>query len=93
MPVDVYEGPAMNHSYHEMIIGHGRCFSIVLLAQEQARLPMAAYEPDYHMAQFLATKLALERRRRAVRAILVKDLSPESLRALEEFFSATAACL
>ena len=24
MPADVYEGPAMNHSYHEMIIGHGK---------------------------------------------------------------------
>ena len=24
MPVDIYEGPAMNHSYHEMVIGHGR---------------------------------------------------------------------
>src|SRR5260370_30168714 len=27
MPVDVYEGPAMNHSDHEMIIRHGKGFS------------------------------------------------------------------
>ena len=45
------------------------------------------------MAQFLATKLALERKGRVVRAILVKDLSPDSLHALEKFFSETAACL
>ena len=93
MPVDVYEGPAMNHSYHEMIIGYGRCFSIILLSRDQARFSAANYEPDYHVAQFLATRLALERKRRIVRAILVKDLSPESLRILEEFFSETAALL
>jgi hypothetical protein len=93
MPVDVCEGPAMNHSYHEMIIGHGRCFSIVILSQEQTRFTLAAYEPDYHMAQFLATRLALERKGRVVRAILVKDLSPESLHALGEFFSEAAALL
>jgi glucose-6-phosphate isomerase len=93
MPVDVYEGPAMNHSYHEMIIGHGKCFSIVLLSEKQTRFTTAAYEPSYHMAQFLATRLALERRRRVVRAILVKDLSPESTGVLEEFFTETAAAL
>ena len=84
MPVDIYEGPAMNHSYHEMVIGHGRCFSIVLLSEKQSR------DADYHMAQFLATKLALERKQRTVRAILVKDLSSESIQTLEEFFSETA---
>jgi hypothetical protein len=91
MPVDIYEGPAMNHSYHEMVIGHGRCFSIVLLSEKQARIAAIGYEPDYHMAQFLATKLALERKGRLVRAILVKDLSPESMEALGEFFSETAS--
>jgi glucose-6-phosphate isomerase len=84
MPVDIYEGPAMNHSYHEMVIGHGRCFSIVLLSEKQGQ------QADYHMAQFLATKLALERKGRLVRAILVKDLSGESIGALGEFFSETA---
>ena len=87
---DVYEGPAMNHSYHEMIIGHGGCFSIVLLSEKQNRFPVAGYEPDYHIAQFLATKLALERKGRTVRALLVKDLSPESLTILDAFFSETA---
>jgi glucose-6-phosphate isomerase len=84
MPVDIYEGPAMNHSYHEMVIGHGRCFSIVLLSEKQGQ------GADYHMAQFLATKLALERKGRLARAILVKDLSGDSIDALGEFFSETA---
>jgi hypothetical protein len=83
----------MNHSYHEMIIGHGHCFSIILLSEKQTRFPTARYEPDYHMAQFLATKLALERKHRTVRAILVKDLSTESLAVLEAFFTETAAAL
>ena len=91
MAVDVYEGPAMNHSYHEMVIGHGRCFSIVLLSVKQTRITAAGYEPDYHMAQFLATKLALERKGRFVRAILVKDLSPESLEMLQAFFDEVAS--
>ena len=33
-PADVYEGPAMNHSYHEMIIGYGNCFSIVMASEK-----------------------------------------------------------
>jgi glucose-6-phosphate isomerase len=74
MPVDVYEGPAMNHSYHEMIIGHGKCYSIVLAARQQYRFAVAHYEPDYHVAQFLATKQALERRNRNVIAFLADDL-------------------
>jgi len=93
MVADVHEGPAMNHSYHEMIIGHGRCFSIVLLSEAQTRFAVAAYDPDYHMTQFLATKLALERKGRTVRALLVRDLTPESLAVLEEFFTETAALL
>ena len=72
MPVDIYEGPAMNHSYHEMIIGHGKCFSIVMIAEKQAHFPLAHYEPDYHMAQFLATRMALERRGRHVVAVPIR---------------------
>ncbi|HWD99813.1 MAG TPA: hypothetical protein VG345_12275, partial [Bryobacteraceae bacterium] len=87
MPVDIYEGPAMNHSYHEMVIGHGRCFSIVLLSEKQGQ------QAEYHMAQFLATRLALERKGRLVRAILVKDLSGDSIEALGEFFSEAASLL
>ena len=88
MPVDIYEGPAMNHSYHEMVIGHGRCFSIVMTAAQQTRFAGAHYEPDYHMAQFLSTKLALERRGRHVVAFTVGE--PE---ALNDYFLAVASNL
>lgn len=88
MPVDIYEGPAMNHSYHEMIIGHGRCFSIVMTAARQTRFPAAHYEPDYHMAQFLSTKLALERRGRHVVAFPV-----EAIENLDAYFLEVASHL
>lgn len=90
MPADVYEGPAMNHSYHEMIIGHGRCLSTVLLAEKAERIPEAGYTADYHRAQFLATQMALEQRNRLVVAITLKDLEPASLDALDSFFSGVA---
>jgi hypothetical protein len=93
MPVDVYEGPAMNHSYHEMIIGHGRCFSTVLLSEKAESIPDAGYSAGYHRAQFLATQLALTERGRPVVAILVKDLEETTLRHLDEFFRAVAAHL
>lgn len=91
--VDVYEGPAMNHSYHEMIIGHGGCFSTVLFADRQDALPAVNYTADYHTAQFLATQMALSERRRDVCAIVLKDLEPSSLAALDEFFHQAAAFL
>ena len=79
MPVDVYEGPAMNHSYHEMIIGHGGCFSTIVVAENG--------EPaDYHRAQYLATQMALAERGRAVVSITLRDLEDGSLSALDEFF-------
>lgn len=90
MVADVYEGPAMNHSFHEMIIGHGKCFSIVLLSEKQVRFAVAGYEPDYHTAQFLATCQALRKKGRIVHPVLVKDLSPESMELLEAFFAETA---
>lgn len=90
MPVDVYEGPAMNHSYHEMIIGHGRCLSTVLLSEKAEKLPEAGYTADYHRAQFLATQMALEQRNRLVVAITLKDLEPASLEALDAFFAEVA---
>jgi hypothetical protein len=90
MPADVYEGPAMNHSYHEMIIGHGRCFSTILFSEKQDELAAANYTAEYHRAQFLATKLALEERGRAVVALIVKDLGEKSLAALDEFFRQAA---
>lgn len=92
-PVDIYEGPAMNHSYHEMIIGHGHCFSTVLLSEKGAELPEAGYTPDYHRAQFLATQMALAERGRPVVSITVKDLEPASLAALDEFFRQTSRYL
>ena len=86
VPVDVYEGPAMNHSYHEMIIGHGKCFSTILVAEDG--------EPaDYHRAQFLATQMALAERGRAVVSITLRDLEDASLRALDEFFRQAATQL
>jgi glucose-6-phosphate isomerase len=88
MPCDIYEGPAMNHSYHEMIIGHGKCFSIVLIAAKQTHFALAHYEPDYHMAQFLATKMALERRGRHVVAVPVDDLE-----SLDRYFLEVASFL
>ncbi|MGH9661318.1 MAG: hypothetical protein ACRD96_22410, partial [Bryobacteraceae bacterium] len=91
MPVDVYEGPAMNHSYHEMIIGHGRCFSTILISEEQETLAAAGYTADYHQAQFLATKQALAERGRAVVTLSLKDLSERTLGALDEFFRQAAS--
>ncbi len=82
MPVDVYEGPAMNHSYHEMIIGHGGCFSTILAEETEGA--------DYHRAQYLATQMALAERGRAVVSITLRDLGDASLRALDEFFRQAA---
>ena len=93
IPADVYEGPAMNHSYHEMIIGHGHCFSTVLLSDRQEQYSQARYAPDYHLAQFLATQMALRDRGRPVVSIRLKNLEEPSLRALDDFFNKVAACL
>jgi glucose-6-phosphate isomerase len=93
MPADVYEGPAMNHAYHEMIIGHGKCFSTVLLSDKQEQFPQARYAPDYHMAQFMATQMALANRGRPVVALCLRNLEEPALRALEDFFHRTAAYL
>jgi hypothetical protein len=79
MPADVYEGPAMNHSYHEMIIGHGGCFSTIVTTENHGNA-------DYHQAQYLATQMALAERGRAVVSISLRDLEDGSLRALDEFF-------
>ena len=40
----------MNHSYHEMIIGHGGCFSTIVSTENTG-------EADYHQAQYLATQM------------------------------------
>jgi hypothetical protein len=83
MPADVYEGPAMNHSYHEMIIGHGGCFSTIIVAE-------GGEKADYHRAQYLATQMALAERGRAVVSITLRDLEDRSLGALDEFFRQAA---
>jgi hypothetical protein len=93
MPVDIYEGPAMNHSYHEMIIGHGGGFSTLIAAARQTSFPAAKHEPDYHKAQFVATKTALERRGRAVVPLFIRDLERDSLDRLEKFFREVASLL
>jgi len=93
MPADVYEGPAMNHSYHEMIIGHGGCFSTVLASARQQELASIGYTADYHLAQFLATQIALARRRRPVVALVLEDLEEDSIRELWEFFHQAALWL
>ncbi len=90
MPADVYEGPAMNHSYHEMIIGHGRCLSTVLISEATERIPDLDYPALYHHAQFLSTQMALAERGRWVVSITVKDLEEGTLRSLREFFQQTA---
>jgi glucose-6-phosphate isomerase len=86
MPVDIHEGPAMNHSYHEMIIGHGRCFSTVLMSEKSHVMREIGYTADYHAAQFQATQMALAERGRPVVSITMKDLEANTRAALEEFF-------
>lgn len=90
MPVDVYEGPAMNHSYHEMIIGHGKCFSTVLISDASEEIAAIGYTADYHRAQFLATIRALAERRRPVAALALRDMEEGTFAALEEFFRQAA---
>ena len=73
MPADVYEGPAMNHSYHEMIIGHGKCFSTVLVSAAQERLPAAGYCAHYHMAQVSGHQTGARRENRPVVALMLGE--------------------
>jgi hypothetical protein len=93
MPADVHEGPAANHAYHEAVIGRGKCFSTLLLSEKQAQLPAARYSADHHVAQFLATRLALAQRNRPVVAITLKDLTQPSLDSLGDFFRRAASAL
>ena len=93
MPVDVYEGPAVNHSYHEMIIGHGRCLSTVIVPEKPERFAAAGYTGQYHLSQFLGTRLALAQRGRAVIAITLKDLEEASIVSLEDLFRQAGVAL
>ena len=93
MPADVYEGPAMNHSYHEMIIGHGKCFSTILISDTAEEMPSIGYTAGYHRAQFLATRMALAERKRNVVAIALRDMEDATFSALDEFFRQAARYL
>lgn len=93
MPVDVYEGPAMNHSYHEMVIGRGRALSTVLISEKPEKIAAADFTADYHRAQYLATQMALQERGRLVVSISLKDLEEPTLAVLDEFFKEAAAAL
>ena len=83
----------MNHSFHEMIIGHGKCLSTVLFSEKAEKLVGVDYPADYHRAQFLATQMALAERGRDVVAISLKDLEPATLKSLGDFFAQVAASL
>jgi hypothetical protein len=93
MPADVCEGPAMNHSCHEMIAGHGRCFSTVLACEKPEQYAQARYAPDYLLSQFLAAQIALAERGRPVVAITLTNLEEETVCALDDFFHRAARCL
>ena len=80
----------MNHSYHEMIIGHGGALSTIVLSDKQDTFKKLDYSPDYHRAQWLATVLALLERGRAVIPLTIRDLSENSRATLREFFSEVA---
>jgi hypothetical protein len=90
MPVDVYEGPAMNHSYHETIIGYGHGFSTISITDKQDSLKRIQYTADYHRSQWLATQKALTERGRAVVALSLRDSGDASRQTLREFFAEVA---
>ena len=90
MPADVYEGPAMNHSYHETIIGYGHALSIPILSERQASIKRIDYTADYHQAQWLATQRALHERGRLVIPVTIRDLSGKSCQTVKQFFSEVA---
>jgi hypothetical protein len=83
----------MNHSYHEMIIENGRCFSTVLLSTNSESIPDVNDNADDHKAQFLATHSALAKRGRSMVAVLLPDLREPTLAALDDFFREVAAHL
>lgn len=91
MPADVAEGPATNHSSHEIIAGHGRCLSTLLICEKAESISAVNYTADYHRAQFLAVEKALQQRARLVVAITLRDLTESSLKALEDLFRQAAA--
>ena len=61
--------------------------------RKQESIKSVNYTAEYHVSQFLATRMALARRRRPVVAIVVTDLSERSRAAVDDFFIAVAAHL
>jgi len=86
MPVDICEGPEMNHSHFEAVTGHGKCFTTVILSEKAERLPAAGHTAQYHMAQYLATQMTLAEGGHPVVSILLKDLEEPTLTSLEDLF-------
>jgi glucose-6-phosphate isomerase len=91
MPADVSEGPAINHTCYEMLAGHGRCLSTLLISELAESIPANGYTADYHRAQFLAAQMALKQQAGIVVSITLRDLTESSLKALDEFFGQVAA--
>ena len=87
MPVDVYEGPAMNHSYHEMIIGHGKCFSTILISDAAEEMREIGIRPII-IARSSGNAMALAERGRAVVSITLRDLEDGTLRCAGGIFPA-----
>jgi hypothetical protein len=64
-----------------------------LLSRKQESIRSVNYTSEYHVSQFLATRMALARRGRPVVAIVVADLSEQSRAAVDDFFGAVAGHL
>ncbi len=93
MPADVYEGPATDHSDQKTVADAGRSLSTLILSEKQERLARVDYTAQHHLAQFVATRLALAGRGRAVLVLTIKDLEEPSLTSLEDFFRQAATSL
>lgn len=85
MPADVCEGPPPG--------SHGKCLCTLVISEAQEYLPAARYSADHHVAQFLATRLALAERNRPAVAITLKNLEEPALESLGGFFRAAAVAL
>ncbi|MGE5570889.1 MAG: hypothetical protein ACM3S5_17790 [Rhodospirillales bacterium] len=85
MPASVCEGPPSG--------SHGKRLCTLVISEAQEYLPAARYSADHHVAQFLATRLALAERNRPAVAITLKNLEEPALESLGGFFRAAAVAL
>jgi hypothetical protein len=90
VPVDIGEAPATEDSSREMMMGHGKCFSTLLLSGKAEDVAGAGYTAAHPLVQFLGTQIALAGRQRPVVAITLRDLEERTLGALDEFFQQAA---